>query len=109
MRALYSVSLGLALSVHLLSCRPSGQAGLDGIMYSWAGQPRDALVRAWGPPIREIPLTTGGSLLIYHRAEGQNEALGGDPEASAVRRCRLEVETDAYQKIVSWRYQSECY
>lgn len=109
MRARLSVSLALALGVHLLSCRPSGQAALDGIMQSWVGQPRDVLVRAWGPPIREIPLTTGGSLLIYHRAERQNEPLGGDREASAVQRCRLEVETDAYQKIVSWRYQSECY
>ena len=109
MRATLSISLALALSVLFVSCRPSGQAALDGIMHSWAGQPRDALVRAWGPPIREIPLTTGGSLLIYHRAEQQNEALRGDREASALQRCGLEVETDQYQKIVGWRYQRECY
>ena len=109
MHARLSVSLALVLSVSLASCRPSGQAALDGIMYSWVGQPRDAFERAWGPPIREIPLTTGGSLLIYHRAEQQNEALGGDREASALQRCRVEVETDKYRRIVGWRYQGECY
>jgi hypothetical protein len=106
MRVSCSVSLALALSVPLVSCNPSGHATLDGIMYSWVGKPRDALVRAWGPPIREIPLATGGSLLIYHDAERQNEALGGD-RVGALQRCRLEVETDAYQKIVAWRYLSE--
>jgi len=109
MRVCLSLSLALVLSVQLMGCRPSGQATLDGIMYSWVGQPRDAFERAWGPPIREIPLTTGGSLLIYHRPEQQNEALGGDREASASKRCRVEIETDKYQKIVGWRYQSECY
>lgn len=107
MRASLSVNLALALSVSLLSCNPSGHATLDGIMYSWIGKPRDELVRAWGPPIREIPLTTGGSLLIYHDATRQNEALTGD-RVSALQRCRLEVETNAYQKIVAWRYQSDC-
>ena len=107
MRASLRVSLGLVLSVYLVSCNPSGRATLDSIMYSWVGKPRDELVRAWGPPIREIPLTTGGSLLIYHDATRQNEALGGD-RVSALQQCRLEVETDAYNKIVAWRYLSEC-
>ena len=105
MRARLPISLALALSVALMSCNPSGRATLDGIMYSWVGQSRDALVRAWGPPIREIPLTTGGSLLIYHDAGRQDEAIRGD-RVSALQRCRLEVETDASQKIVAWRYQS---
>src|SRR5215470_8470982 len=102
MRASLFVSLALALSVPLVSCSPSGhatRATLDGMMYSWLGKPRAELVRAWGPPIREIPLTTGGSLLIYHD--------GGD-RVSALQRCGLEVETDAHQKIVAWRYQSAC-
>jgi len=107
MRASLSISLALALSVALMSCNPSGHATLDGIMYSWVGQPRDALVRAWGPPIREIPLRTGGSLLIYHDANRQNEAIGGD-RVSALQSCRLEVETDASQKIVAWRYLNNC-
>ena len=105
MRASLCVSLALALSVCLMSCNPSGHATLDGIMYSWAGKSRDELVRAWGPPVRETPLTTGGSLLIYHDNVRQNEALGGE-RVSALQRCRLEVETDASQKIVAWRYQS---
>ncbi|HXX74159.1 MAG TPA: hypothetical protein VEI50_03440 [Nitrospiraceae bacterium] len=46
---------------------------------------------------------------IYHRAEQQKEMLGGDRDVGALQRCRVEVETDAYQKIVDWRYQSECY
>jgi len=107
MHASLSVGLALALSVSLVSCTPSGRATLDGIMYSWLGKPRAELVRAWGPPVREIPLTTGGSLLIYHDANRQNKALTGD-RVSALQQCRLEVETDAYQKIVAWRYQSDC-
>jgi len=107
MRASLSISLALALSVPLVSCNPNEHATLDSIMYSWVGKPRAELVRAWGPPIREIPLKTGGSLLIYHDAAKQNEALTGD-RVSALQVCRLEVETNAYQKIVAWRYQNGC-
>src|SRR5215813_5460880 len=107
MHASLFVSLALALSVPLVSCNPSGRATLDGMMYSWLGKPRAELVRAWGPPIREIPLTTGESLLIYHDATRQNEALTGD-RVSALQQCGLEVETNADQKIVAWRYQSDC-
>jgi len=99
-------SLALVLSVLLASCNPSSHTTLDGIMYSWVGQSRDALERAWGPPFREVPLKTGGSLLIYHDTGRQNEALGGD-RVSAMQKCRLEVETNAYQKIVAWRYLTE--
>jgi hypothetical protein len=102
MRANLCVSLALVLGVCLVSCNPSGHATLDGIMYSWAGKPRDELVRAWGPPVREIPLTTGGSVLSD--SERQNGTL---ERVSALQRCRLEVETDAYKKIVAWRFLTE--
>jgi hypothetical protein len=105
MRLSLCASLALALTVLLASCNPSAHTTLDGIMYSWVGQPRNALERAWGPPFR-VPLKTGGSLLIYHDTARQNEAVGGD-RVSAMQKCRLEVETDVYQKIVAWRYLTE--
>jgi len=104
-----SASLVFASSVLLLSCSSSRQGELDGVMYSWVGQPREALERAWGPPMREIPLTTDGRLLIYHTDQRQDNVPPDDAVRTMLQRCRLEVETDRYGKIVSWRFQSECY
>lgn len=109
MRGFLSVSLAVTIGVLLLNCSPSRHKALDSIMYSWAGQHRDDLVRAWGPPIKEMQSTTGGSLLIYHSDERQSDAPGDDTFRGMLQRCRVEVETDSSGKIVMWRYQSQCY
>jgi hypothetical protein len=108
MRACLPVSLAVAIGVLLLSCGSNRREVLDSAISSWVGQPRDALVRAWGPPIRETPLSTGGSLLIYHSGERQGDAPGGDTVAGMLQRCRTEIETDSYGKVVRWRHQSQC-
>jgi hypothetical protein len=108
MRAFLPVSLAVAIGVLLLSCGPSRKEVLDSALSSWMGQPRDALVRAWGPPIRETPLSTGGTLLIYHGGERQNDETGGSTVVGMLQRCRTEIETDSYGKVVRWRHQGQC-
>ena len=108
MRAFLQVSLAVAIGVLLLSCGSNRKAVLDSALSSWVGTHRDALVRAWGPPIEETRLSTGGSLLIYHSGERQSDAAGGDTLADMLQRCRTEIETDTYGKIVRWRHQGQC-
>jgi hypothetical protein len=108
MRACLSVGLALAIGVLLLSCGSNRKEVLDSALSSWVGQPRDELVRAWGPPSRETPLSTGGSLLLYHSGERQSEAPEGNTVAGMLQRCRTEIETDSYGKVVRWRHQGQC-
>ena len=108
MSALLSISLTLVISVLLLSCGPSQQGFLDSTMYSWVGHHRNDLVRAWGPPIQDKPLSTGGTLLVYHSSERQRDAQGNDTLRDMLQRCRMEIETDSSGKIVRWQYQSQC-
>jgi hypothetical protein len=108
MRAILPVSLAVAIGVLLLSCGQNRKAVLDSALSSWVGQPRDALVRAWGPPNREEPLSTGGSLLIYHSGERQSDAPEGETVAGMLQRCRTEIETDSYGKVVRWQHHGQC-
>lgn len=109
MRGFLSVTLAVTIGLLLLNCSPSRHKALDSMMYSWAGQHRDDLVRAWGPPVREMQSTTGGSLLIYHSEERTSDEPGDATFRGMLQRCRVEVETDPSGKIVMWRYQSQCY
>ena len=108
MRAFLPVGLAVAIGVLLLSCGPSRKEVLDSALYSWMGHPREALVRAWGPPIRETPLSTGGSLLIYHSGERESDVSRGDTVAGMLQRCKTEIETDSSGKVVRWRHQGQC-
>lgn len=78
------------------------------MMFSWVGQPRDALVRAWGPPLQEEQLSTGGRLLIYHSGERSSEAPGKETFSGLLQRCGMEIETDSSGKIARWRHQRDC-
>src|SRR5574337_243762 len=104
MRIILPASLAASIGLLFLGCGPNQKEVLDSVMHSWIGQHRDALVRAWGPPIKETPVATGGSLLIYHSAGKESDAPEGNTFRDMLQRCRTEVETDIYGKIVRWRH-----
>lgn len=106
--AMCAVVCAVLIGVLCAGCASNPQTMLDSTMYSWLGQSRDALVRAWGPPVREKPLLTGGSLLLYYNNDPQSDAPWDRTFASALQRCRMEVETDARGRIVRWQYRSSC-
>jgi hypothetical protein len=108
MRAFLRVSLAVAISILLLSCGSNRKEVLDSALSSWVGSHRDALVRAWGPPIQEKPLSTGGSLLIYHTGERVPDAVGGETLVGMLQRCRTEIETDSSGKVVRWQHRAQC-
>ena len=88
----------------LTACGPSNKE----IMQSWVGMHRDDLMRSWGPPTQEVPLSTGGMLLSYTRGRGQVYAPAGNMVVGVPRSCRADFETDASGKITNWRYEGHC-
>jgi hypothetical protein len=67
-------------------------------MRSWVGQPRDKLVRVWGPPDKETPLGDGGTSLLYVQqsaggyAEGTQNGFSGVYSAGT---CRMVFNLDS--------------
>jgi hypothetical protein len=88
----------------MISCGPSKKK----IMDSWIGQHRDDLIRSWGPPSQEVPLSNGGKILSYLRGGGQVYAPMGNMIVGVPRNCRADFESDPSGRIINWRYEGHC-
>jgi hypothetical protein len=98
------LATGLLSILLLLACGPS----LKEVMDSWVGHHRDDLIRKWGPPTKETPLSNGGSILSYQRSGGQVFVPVGSMVVASPRSCQQDFETNSSGRIVNWRYEGRC-
>jgi hypothetical protein len=107
-----SISLTVVLSLVFSGCGLSQQEvhqkELNSAMDSWKGHDRDDLLRSWGPPTQETPLSNGGHILSYRRGGGQVFVPLGNMAVAIPRQCQQDFETNSAGTIVSWRYEGHC-
>src|SRR2546425_690193 len=62
----------LSLLLVIAGCAPAPPVPDETLFKTWQGKPQDELIAAFGPPTSERPSDSGGTVLIWKKAEREH-------------------------------------